>query len=129
MKEMVLYYTPAPLPHVPKLKAVLVQMGVRIKNISSEQTGQTVGFLAGVPGYESGAVVADALPIPEEILVMKNFSSSRIDQLLLALRKAGVPKIALKAIVTESNCPWTFYQLYEELKEEHEAMSQGQGGQ
>lgn len=32
--------------------------------------------------------------IPEEILVMKNFTGHRIDALLLNLRKAGVPKIA-----------------------------------
>ena len=128
MKELVLYYTPSPSPHVAKLKSVLVRMGVRIKNIGPEQVNQTVGYLAGLPGFEARAGVADGtaetLPvIPEEVLVMKNFTSSRIDALLYGLRKAGVPKIALKAIITESNSKWTFYQLYEELKEEHAAMS------
>ena len=128
MKELVLYYTPSPSPHVAKLKSVLVRMGVRIKNIGPEQVNQTVGYLAGLPGFEVQEGVADGtaetLPvIPEEVLVMKNFTSSRIDALLYGLRKAGVPKIALKAIITESNSKWTFYQLYEELKEEHAAMS------
>ena len=128
MKELVLYYTPSPSPHVAKLKSVLVRMGVRIKNIGPEQVNQTVGYLAGLPGFEAQAGVADGTAetfpvIPEEVLVMKNFTSSRIDALLYGLRKAGVPKIALKAIITESNSKWTFYQLYEELKEEHAAMS------
>ena len=150
MKELVLYYNPSPSPHVAKLKSVLVRMGVRIKNIGPEQVNQTVGYLAGLPGFEAQAGVvakvaetevaavgaasaeragvadgtAETLPvIPEEVLVMKNFTSSRIDALLYGLRKAGVPKIALKAIITESNSKWTFYQLYEELKEEHAAMS------
>ena len=128
MKELVLYYNPSPAPHVAKLKSVLVRMGVRIKNIGPEQVNQTVGYLAGLPGFEAQAGVengtAETLPvIPEEVLVMKNFTSSRIDALLYGLRKAGVPKIALKAIITESNSKWTFYQLYEELKEEHAAMS------
>ena len=107
-----------------------MRMGVRIKNIGPEQVNQTVGYLAGLPGFEEqvDSVAEDGtakvLPvIPEEVLVMKNFTSSRIDALLFGLRKAGVPKIALKAIITESNSKWTFYQLYEELKEEHAAMS------
>ena len=55
MKELVLYYTPSPASHVAKLKSVLVRMGVRIKNISPEQVNQTVGYLAGLPGFEECA--------------------------------------------------------------------------
>ena len=126
MKEMVLYYTPEQSSKVTKLKGVLVRMGIRIKNITPEQVTQKVGYLAGVEGFEAqendkGAV----LPvIGEEVLVMHRFTSRRIDELLLNLRKAGVSRIELKAIVTESNCPWTFYQLFEELKEEHAKMQE-----
>ncbi len=128
MKEMVLYYTPQQSPKVTKLKGVLVRMGIRIKNITPDQVGQKVGYLAGLEGYEAEETDPDVvLPvIGEEVLVMHRFTSRRIDELLLNLRKAGVSKIELKAIVTESNCPWSFYQLYEELKEEHAKM-QGTG--
>ncbi len=144
-REMVLYYTPADSPNVAKLKSVLVRMGVRIKNISSEQTGQTIGYLAGLPGFvqmeacaEEGTVGGSdaccnpglrgsAPPIPCEVLVMHNFTSRRMDALLLNLRRAGVPKIALKAVVTEHNSGWTFYHLYEEIKKEHEAMTPPSG--
>ncbi len=126
-REMVLYYTPADTPNVAKLKGVLVRMGVRIKNISAEQTGQTIGYLAGLPGFEEAkqqeAESAVTEPIPCEVLVMHNFTSRRIDELLLNLRKAGAPRIALKAVVTEHNSHWTFYHLYEEIKREHEAMT------
>lgn len=130
-KEMVLYYQPEQekisgnASKSAKLKSVLVRMGVRIKNISREQTGQTVGYLAGYDGYEETAMAeGEALPVvEEEMLVMKNFSSRRIDELLAGLRRAGVPKIGLKAVVTETNCGWTFYALYEELKKEREAMT------
>ena len=57
-----------------------------------------------------------------DVLVMKNFSSSRIDMLLAGLRKAGVPKIELKAVITPQNAEWTFYQLYQELEKEHESF-------
>ena len=122
--ESVLYYnpgTPESKKHVAKLKSVLVRMGVRIRNIRPEQTGQTVGFLAGLEGFEEEE--AGELPmIPEEVLVMKHFSNSRLDELLLNLRKAGVPRIAAKAVLTEQNAGWPFYKLYQELRKEHEAM-------
>lgn len=126
LREMVLYYNPDQSPYASKLKGVLVRMGIRIKNIAPEQTGELVGTLAGMPGYAEGEEQRkqESIPlIPEEILVMKNFTGHRIDALLLNLRKAGVPKIALKAVITEQNSRWTFYQLYEEIKKEHLAMT------
>lgn len=122
--EMVLYYNPKPTPEVAKLKGVLVRMGIRIKNITPEQTTQLVGYLAGIGEFQEQEA-AETFPVMEdEMMVMKGFTGKRIDELLLNLRKAGVPKIALKAVVTESNCSWTFYHLYEEIKEEHEKMEE-----
>ena len=130
-KEMVLYYQQAKekeagnASKAAKLKGVLIRMGVRIKNITPEQTGQTIGYLAGFDGFDEmepqeGSVAPE---IDEEMLVMKNFTNRRIDELLVGLRRAGVPKIELKAVVTETNCGWSFYALYEELKKEREAMT------
>jgi hypothetical protein len=127
-KELVLYYQPEVEKQTgndskaAKLKAVLIRMGIRIRNISSDQMNQTVGYLAGIEGFDETAFEA-CPPVEEEILVMKNFSNRRVDELLLNLRRAGVPKVQLKAVVTDTNCKWRFYDLYEELKEEHEAMS------
>ena len=139
-QELVLYYNPEASSKVMKLKGVLVRMGVRIRNVAPEQVTETVGALAGISGYkraeqetapdaarnaEETESDAGVLPvIPEEMLVMHGFTCRRIDELLLGLRKAGVPKVELKAIVTESNAGWTFYHLYEEIKEEHERMKQ-----
>ena len=144
MMETVLYYNPGrpeTMKHVAMMKSVLVRMGVRIRNIGPEQVLEKVGYLAGMEGYEAaggsaGADGADGertgagpgeLPvIPEEVLVLKQFSSQRLDMLLSGLRRAGVPRIALKAVLTEHNSDWTFYHLYQELKEEHETMTAGQ---
>jgi hypothetical protein len=127
-KEMVLYYQPEKDRQsgndtkAAKLKAVLVRMGIRIKNISPDQVGQTIGYLAGFDGFEETEQM-EGPDVEEEILVMKNFSNRRIDELLSNLRRAGVPKIDLKAVITDTNCKWKFYDLYLELKEEHDAMS------
>lgn len=145
--ETVLYYNPGKpetMKHVARMKSVLVRMGVRIRNISGDQVMETVGYLAGLPGFEpagtagnpaeaysvseSAGITVPLPEIPEQVMVLKNFSGSRIDELLAGLRKAGVPKIELKAVLTESNSRWTFYQLYQELAEEHKAMM-GETGQ
>ena len=149
IKGTVLYYTPEKTERTAKLKAVFVRQGLRIRNVGKDELGETVGYLAGIRGYEAlrgayanGEVeeeengdnenggngkiseISEIGEIPEEVLVMKGFTSRQIDDLLLGIRKAGLPKIALKAIITDQNAGWTFYHLYEEIKKEHEAMSQ-----
>lgn len=128
-KEMVLYYQPEKEKQkgndtkAARLKAVLVRMGIRIKNITPDQMNQTVGYLAGIEGFLEEPA-GEVIPVvEEEILVMKNFSNRRIDELLMNIRKAGIPKIALKAVVTDTNCKWKLYDLYQELRQEHDIMS------
>ncbi len=129
--EMVLYYTPVQDVHVTKVKGVFVRMGAKIRNISPEQINEKVGYLAGLPGFE--AVKDDAQEntdtenneekvITEDVIVLKNFSDRKINELVYNLKKSGVP-IALKAVLTQQNSQWTFYHLYEQLKQEHEVLS------
>ena len=56
------------------------------------------------------------------MLVLSGFTNARLDALLTALRKAGVPKIGWKAVLTPTNVSWTFRDLCAELEREHEAM-------
>ena len=132
MREVVLYYNPGNAPKPALMKSVLVRMGIRIKNVTDGQTGETIGNLLGIKTEEplnkeeEHTVVSQEKtdnPIEEQMLVLYQFTERRLDQLLLQLRKAGVPKIDLKAIVTEQNSRWTLYQLYEELKKEREAFA------
>lgn len=53
-------------------------------------------------------------------------SSRRVDQVLAALRKAGVGRINYKAVITPENQYWDCRKLYEELKKEHEAFTAAQ---
>ncbi len=125
MNETVLYYSPKKTKQSAVLKGILVRMKIRIRNISPEQLNRKVGSLAGVSGCEETAA-APSVPaeqiFPDEVLVLHRFSERRLDELLLAMRKAGV-RIPLKAVVTESNCDWTFLELCEEVRQEHQRMT------
>lgn len=127
-RETVLYYSPAGNKNATKLKGVLVQMGIRIRNVSEDQLGETIGALLGLEEFKEEEHAKENIDVAEtidqEVLVMHNFSGSRLDELLLGMRRAKVQKIDLKAIVTESNVGWSFYHLYEEIGAEHERMHQ-----
>ena len=140
MKEMALYYAPENATNVGLVKGVLVQMGIRIKNLTLERCEKKIGYLAGLDGFEDESMVPDragiqgagqqASPVPvkyptaggedinEELLVLCGFTEERLEQLLGRLKKAGVPRSVMKAIVTESNAHWTVYELYGHLAEE-----------
>ena len=65
-------------------------------------------------------------PVEEEfsdpMLVFCNLPHEKLDHLLTAMGRAGLPHIALKAMLTPTNRTWTSQQLWTELRREHEAM-------
>ena len=120
-RETVLYYDPAGGERAAALKAILVQMGARIKNVPPEAVGQTVGCLLGRKGYDAREN-PEAPVLAEPVLVLDGFTDKRLEILLREMKKHGV-SVAYKAIVTETNIGWLFHQLYDELAREHAAMS------
>ena len=75
-------------------------------------------------GFSGGNVPAQ---IPEKVLVLYGFGERKLNEMLNQFRKAKVPPIALKAVLTEHNCGWSFYELYQELRQEHEKMNAADG--
>ena len=71
-------------------------------------------------GFSGGNVPAQ---IPEKVLVLHGFGERKLNEMLNQFRKTKVPPIALKAVLTEHNCGWSFYELYQELRQEHEKMN------
>ena len=122
-RETVLFYEPEGETQGALLKSVLVRMGVRIKNVSSEAVGQTIGCLLGRKGFDAREN-PEARALDEPVLVMDGFTDKRLEILLREMKKSGV-SVPYKAIVTETNLGWLFHQLYDELAAEHKAMQRG----
>ena len=133
VKPTVLYYNTQNPAKADLVKAALMQMGVCIRHISPDQVNETIGYLAGMEGFvplgtsvfgNTGVTGLEKfLPIiKDEVLIMHNFTQEKLDELLYRLRSVNA-SVALKAVVTPTNCLWHFWQLYEELKEEHAQMA------
>lgn len=122
-KELVLYYTPQKSEADRLIKSVMIRLGIRIRNIGPEQTGEKVGVLAGLTESQEGERVLEELPvIPEKMLVFCGFGRQKLEELLFQLRRAGAPAVPMKAMMTEHNQGWSLYALYRELLEEHEKI-------
>ena len=130
MRETVLYYAPEGAVHTALLKGVLVQMGIKIKNLTPGRCEKKIGFLAGVDGFNDDAYILKGgqqvshAALREELMVFCGFTEERLDELLDKLKKAGVPRTILKAVLTETNAHWTIYELYDHLMEERKKFEQ-----
>ena len=101
-----------------KLRQIFLMLRVRIRPVEADQYGLTLEDLLG--RSEEKAPVEEAFSDP--MLVFCNISNGKLDQLLTAMGRAGLPRIALKAMLTPTNRSWTSQQLWTELRREHEAM-------
>lgn len=121
-RETVLLYQPEGSELGAQLKPILVRMGVRIKNVTPDAVGQTVGCLLGRKGFDAREN-PEAPALGQPMLVMDGFTDKRLEILLREMRSAGV-SVPYKAVVTENNLGWLFHQLFDELAAEHAAMQQ-----
>lgn len=123
-KELVLYYTPEKSEADRLIKSVMIRLGIRIRNIGPEQTGEKVGVLAGLAEAQSGEKTEEEPPvISEKMLVFCGLGRQKLEEVLFQLRRAGAPPVPMKAMMTEHNQGWSLYELYRELLEEHEKMN------
>ncbi len=107
-----------------KIKALLIRHGIKIKLVTEEMQGHSVGYLLSFPGFSEETVEGEAIPFEEDIMVLKGFTRERMNLLFEGFKKNGIRRINLKAVVTEHNLPWKLRDLYKELQEEHKQMSE-----
>ena len=101
-----------------KLRQIFLMLRVRIRPVEADQYGLTLEDLLG--RSEEKSPVEEKFSDP--MLVFCNLPHEKLDHLLTAMGRAGLPRIALKAMLTPTNRTWTSQQLWTELRREHEAM-------
>ena len=110
-------------PEWTKLRQIFLMFRVRIRPVEADQYGLTLAELLSRSGEKRG-VEED---FSDPMLVFCGLSQGKLDQLLTAMGRSGLPRIALKAMLTPTNAGWTSQQLWTELRREHAAMEAQRG--
>ena len=119
--ECILLYNIQPASREQEIKSLLRRLDFPYKDIPLNAGGYQVGSFLGLKGQTDP--VPDAAPLPGEMMILSGLSSLRLDTLLKAFRAAGIPPVALKAMVTETNVNWTLNTLFGHLLLEHRQMT------
>ena len=105
-----------------KLRQIFMMLRIRIQIVEPDQYGLTLDDL--LAHSEQTSHVDEVFTDP--MMVFCHLEGGKLDQLLTTMRRAGLPRIALKAMLTSTNHSWTSQQLWTELRREHEAMTSQQ---
>lgn len=121
MKDKILVFALEDRDILNKMQRVLLIRKVGIRRVDRADYSQTIGALAGISGRERTDEQYEGEELAAPMLVFC-MGQQKMYELLAGFRKAGVPSVDYKAMLTPTNSLWTPLQLYEELKKEHEAM-------
>ncbi len=142
MRETILLFHFTDKDRRNKLMRALLPLRMKVKEISSDDYGRQMGYLAGMkefapereqdaaeqlqtegqPQMEDISAQNPSQEFPGEMMVMAGLGGGRIDQVLRAVRKSGI-SVPYKAVLTEANQKWNAWELFAEIKKEHETMN------
>ena len=95
--------------------------GICAREIRPADYLQTLGYLAGISGFQRKNAVYRGDKLSDEMLVFSGVDSDSLDLFLNAFHASGAASIDRKAILTLHNINWTPQQLFAELTKEHQA--------
>ena len=106
MKEMILLFNPPAKEQLLKIRSALLPLHIRIQLIKPEQYNQPLGYLAGMKDISPVEGNYAGEELPDTMFLFSSLSSSRLDQVLAALRKSGAGPFPYKAVLTATNSKW-----------------------
>ena len=110
------------LPSIAAMGGVADRFGVQLRPVLRAEYNKTLGVLAGVSKAKTEPLPYAGGPLGGRMLVFCGLDA-RLDELLAAVRQAGVGPDCLKAVLTEHNRNWNALALYAELWDEHRSLS------
>ena len=125
-KEQVLFYRFEDEDKLALARKTLNKLGISSQVLPEEAWREKVGYLLGEKGFKSAAAPAaeDTFVLPHEVMILQNIRNKRLDEVLMALKEAGVPHIRYKSVVTPFNMLWTLQRLCMTIQKEHAFMLQ-----
>ena len=102
------------------IRFALLKLGLPWREVKPEEYALPLGQLAGLD--VSVAEEEETTEVfRDEMLVMCGLEQGKFHAFLDQLRRSRA-RVALKAVLTESNAAWSSFRLHREIAAEHEAM-------
>lgn len=114
MQKIILAYNFTP-ERLQALKLICMMLRTQLRAVKREELLQPVGYLAGLSEVAPVSEAYGGDEGQEEMLLMCGFSRQDLDRLLAAVKKGKLRQVALKAMLTPTNCTWSGLQLLQEL--------------
>lgn len=105
-----------------KIRRYLQKSGVDIREVTPVDFLHPLGYLFGLPGFEPCPRFNMGESFSDEMMVMKDFSSTQLNAFLQFFRDNGLESVALKSVLTPVTTHWNSLELHKELTAEHQAM-------
>ena len=106
-----------------QIEKLCKQLGIKVTNIYPVNYSQKLGYLAGIDGFKRENIKYSGDELASEMLLFSGINSEMMDKFLTEYKKALIPPIGLKAVITMHNIFWKPTELYSELLKEHKLLN------
>ena len=119
--KVVLYHLDNDSSRGYRVRKILNNLGIPAVSMDYAHLNESVGYLAGLEGYAAAEKPYTGREYDTEFMLLCNLPESLLDRFLDAMIDDGL-RIDHKAVVTEYNREYLFYELIGDIGEEHDVF-------
>lgn len=119
--QVVLYNLDQDSSRGARLRSILADLNIPVQEMTYEHLNETVGYLAGLDGYEVAKSAYSGKEYTAEFMLLCNLPETLLDRFLDAMQDNGL-RIDHKAVVTAYNQDSCYYELMDEIANEHDVF-------
>lgn len=105
-----------------KLIDLCREMNIPVKFLTEKDLDSNVGRLAEMSILQESQIAENPESPTLPAMILRGFTSKRIDELFSKMRERGAGYIPLKAVITEVNRYWSLKLLLQNLEQERKQM-------
>lgn len=105
------------------IQEIASQLDIEVREIFDNQVCETMGYLLHIDGFESSSETKIPDKLDQPFLFFAYMSDKQLDLLLEIFKVKDIPYIPYKAMLTENNVVYPFYQLYRNVENEYKQIS------
>lgn len=112
-----------PSARLSRLRFLCLKLGVQVNDVPTEGFAQTIGALCGLADLNDAEGRRN---FDDEMIVFCHMDHALVNRFLQTAKQLRFAPVALKAVLTPTNAEWSPCRLYDELKQEREAIRKGE---